>query len=371
MNILGISGCVGWIPEDAWLHSAGASLFINDRHICTISEERLSRVKHDGRYPELSIKYVLEEGNIDPEAIDIVVYAENIHSPLRRDKIESILKREFENADIEFVDHHVAHASAVFWTSGFETASILTYDGAGNSITTRHKQLVLSETGFFGKGTQKGVVALNHFVNGVYCKEEFNMGGVYNHISREIYSMIEPDKAKAIENPFIFMETAPGKIMGLAAYGEKSVDLPDLFEVNEDSYFPTVHTNYIPTPKQLGKYEPEDLAAWLQDSFENTLVEYFFNLKYWDLLENNLCLAGGCALNVLANAVLMDTKMFDDIFVFPASNDSGLPFGAAIHIVMDEIINDIENDRSLILPDNLASLGKEYSNEEIIEAIKG
>ena len=368
-NILGLYGCIGWQPEDAWLHSAGASLWAEGKHVCTISEERLTRKKYDGNYPEQSIKYVLEEADIDESCIDIIAYAENIHSPVRHEAIIKILKREFKNAEVRFINHHIAHASASFFSSGFNRASILTFDGAGNSF---HYQcpgascpITEYETGFYGVGDKKlGITVIDHFRNGLRIPSRMNMGQIYNNMSRYIYSQMEPEKAENIDNPFIFMESAPGKIMGLAAYGDSdAIDMSDLFVVNEEPWFPTIEDNVYPTDKQLSKYSPEDLAAWLQKQFEDIIILYFKELKLRKLTEKKLCLAGGCALNVLTNSKIMATEIFDDMFVFPASNDTGLCFGAAIYCCNRE-------REKIVLPENVAFLGREYKNEEIYALVK-
>ena len=125
MNIIGLYGCCGWTPDTAWLHSAGASLWIDGKHTCTIGEERLSREKYDGNFPTMSIDYVLDAAEITKDDVDIVAYVQNIHSPLRLDAITQILQREFPNSRIKFVDHHQSHACATFFTSPFEKASVL------------------------------------------------------------------------------------------------------------------------------------------------------------------------------------------------------------------------------------------------------
>ena len=265
MKIIGLYGCCGWAPDDDWLHSAGASLWVDGAHISTISEERLTREKYDGNFPDLSIDYVLDEAEITRDEVDLVVYVENVHSPQRHNAIETVLSREFPNSKISFCDHHQAHACATFYTSPFEKASILSFDGAGNSFPNN-----TYETGLYAIGDkQKGIYVVYHSINGAKEHATFNLGQVYNNISRWCYSKMEPKKAEAITNPYIFMETAPGKIMGLSAYGNKDkVDLPDLFRINNDKfYFPYIYDHRMPTEAQMDKYDPKDIAAWLQHQF--------------------------------------------------------------------------------------------------------
>lgn len=371
MKVLGLYGVVGWSIDDGWLHSAGASLWIDGQHAYTISEERVSRDKHDGRYPNMAIDYVLDSANLEHKDIDLVVYAENIHSPPLTGKIEQILEREFEEAEIEFVDHHRAHAEASFYTSPWKNASILSIDGAGSSFQSVNCGSggcsTVYETGLYAVGDKdcKQIITLFHSKNGFDPRMTFNVGQIYNNISRYLYARMEPEKAEKLTNPYIFMETAPGKIMGLAGYGNhEKVDLPHLFEVKEDSfYFPAiVDADRMPSEKEMGKYDEADIAAWLQYQYETILIDFFSKLPK-KLKEPYLCLAGGCGLNVLANRKLIDQNIFEDIHIFPATNDSGLCFGAALGQV-------VRNEKEYEIPENLAYLGYEYSDDEILEAIK-
>jgi carbamoyltransferase len=357
-KIIGLYGTAGWVPEDAWLHSAGASLWIDGKHISTISEERLTREKHDGNFPNLSIDYVLEVADITRDDIDLVSYVESVHSVSRKDSIESIFNREFSNATIKFCDHHKAHASASFYTSPFSEASILSFDGAGSAFIGGGY-----ETGLYAIGDKKeGIYVVYHSINGNKQHFTFNLGQIYNNISRWCYSKIEPKKAAAFTNPYIFMETAPGKIMGLSAYGDKDkVDLPNLFALNNDKfYFPYIYDNAVLTDAQLDKYDCKDVAAWLQFQFEQILVEFF---KKCPIKSGNLVLGGGCGLNVLANSAIKKTGVFEDIFIFPATNDSGLCFGGAI----SEVVKEEKEIKDL---GYLGFLGKQYSESEIEDAIQ-
>ena len=358
MKIIGLYGCCGWAPDDAWLHSAGASLWVDGAHISTISEERLTREKYDGNFPDLSIDYVLDEAEITRDEVDLVVYVESVHSPPRHDAIETVLSREFPDAKISFCDHHQAHACATFYTSPFEKASILSFDGAGNSFPNN-----TYETGLYAIGDkQKGIYVVYHSINGAKEHSTFNLGQVYNNISRWCYGKMEPKKAATITNPYIFMETAPGKIMGLSAYGSKDkVNLPDLFKINDDKfYFPYNHNHRIPTDSQLDKYDPKDIAAWLQYQFETILVKFFSTIT---IKASNLCLGGGCGLNVLANAAIIKARLFKDIHIFPAANDSGLCFGGALYEVSRQ-------EKKMAIPECLGFLGKNYSDEEIEDALQ-
>lgn len=356
MVILGLCGCIGFDPKDAWLHGSGASLWKDGKHICTISEERLSRIKYDGSYPQKSISYVLGTIELFQGGVDVVVFAEHVHRNLFKTS-KGFLKQQFPNAEIKSINHHYAHAAGAYYTSGFNEASVLSFDGSGNSFLDDSY-----ETGFFGEGKKLNpIVRLQHFRNYPNQRKQFNLGQVYNNFSRYCYQRMMPDAKTG--NPYMFMETAPGKIMGLSGYGkiENIEKLKEvlLFEVElNDGNFPVVLDENETIDQELFKnYTPEDISLYLQCNFEYALLRY---LQLMGIRKENLCIAGGCGLNVLANRLILDNKLFKKVHIFPAANDFGLCYGAAI--------NEVAKSGN-IKKHNLAYLGKEYSKENISKEI--
>jgi carbamoyltransferase len=116
----------------------------------------------------------------------------------------------------------------------------------------------------------------------------------------------------------------------------------------------------MPTEAQMDKYDPKDIAAWLQDQFETILVKFFSTIT---IKAQYLCLGGGCGLNVLANAAIIKAGLFKDIHIFPAANDSGLCFGGAIYKVS-------QKEKVITIDDDLGFLGKLYYDEEIENALQ-
>ena len=358
---MGLYGCVGFLPSEFWLHSSSSSLWINGLHNTSIAEERLNHAKYSGEYPQLSIDYCLNNANLKKENVNIVCYAENIHSLYRKDSIKKVLQREFPNAEIEFCGHHEAHVYSSVFTSGFDECCFFSADGAGNSVSTRYQNLLGYETAMYGFAKDRQITVLHHAINGINIRNEFNICQVYNNISRYIYSVIEPERFAKQTNIYLQMETCPGKIMGLSAYGNyKKVDLDDLFEVSDDSYFPTIYDRSIPTDSQLDQYAPEDISAWLQKQYENSLYKFFSILKNRGLTKGRLCGSGGGFLNVLANSRLYD--LFDEIYVPPFCADVGLAIGAALFACNKHE----ENFETL----DTAYLGKLYSDEEVEKELK-
>ena len=135
MNILGITGSIGWdgnistpLPDhgEAWVHGSGATLFVDGELRNALGEERMTRIKYDGRYPQNAINKILTDNNLTNEDIDLVVYVGNCcHIGLSLKEIgytTSKLKERFPNSKVEFLSHHMAHVSATYYTSDFESA---------------------------------------------------------------------------------------------------------------------------------------------------------------------------------------------------------------------------------------------------------
>jgi len=152
--------------------------------------------------------------------------------------------------------------------------------------------------------------------------------------------------------------------MGLAAYGIwRSVNLPAPFTLDDDGIgLPQLSSTHrwvqLRDPlllKQMNEYPVEDIAAWFQRCFEDAIVGF---LRAWPFKEKYLCLAGGCALNVLTNRRILDEKLFDDVFVFPGASDCGLCVGAAAYASW-KLTGKAE------FPTNVAALGLSYSQEQV------
>jgi len=367
MNILGLYGWFGGNCIEGWVHDAGASLFKDGKHVSSISEERLSRLKHDGEYPYKSIKYTLSEGGIKDSDIDIVSYVRNMHTfESRAIEVRDYLELEFPNAKILIVDHHLSHAAASFYTSPFSESSIYTQDGGGN----RSKSVPESfNTGTYSIGYKNyGIELLLDFINGYSDTTGFfNLGQVYNNVSVAVLKRIGAyDNLEDTNHPS-FLESSAGKVMGLAAYGDyRNIDIPNIIRVEYDGFnFPTITSDSpllidskLRAAEAIKPIRAEDLASWIQNQYRNSVVEYFRAIK---TKEKSLCMGGGCALNVLTNRALLDEGVFESVHVFPGANDMGLAFGGAIYAA--------EKLGGTAPLENLAFLGREYTDTEIEEAI--
>jgi len=347
MYILGIS---------AYYHDSGACLLHNGEIIAAAQEERFTRKKHDAGFPTNAIKYCLKEAGIAAKDIDNVVYYEKPFVKFERlletylafapkgftsfakamptwikDKLfqKSALIKELKSTLNESVDwherllfseHHLSHAASAYYPSPFDSAAVLTLDGVGEWTTT---SLAI------GKGSDLQVVKEIHFPH--------SLGLLYSAFT--YYTGFKVNSGEY-------------KVMGLAPYGEpRYADLirEKLITVADDgsfqldmSYFDYA-TGLTMTNKKFDALfggpprtsETEltqremDLAASVQKVTEDIVLELARGIAK-ETGERNLCLAGGVALNCVANGILLREKIFDNIWIQPAAGDAGGALGAAL-----------------------------------------
>ena len=349
MYILGIS---------AFYHDSAACLLKDGEIIAAAQEERFTRKKHDAGFPHHAILYCLKEADIAAKDINNVVFYEKPFVKFERlletylafapkgftsfakampvwikDKLfqKSALIKEMKSTLDESVDwrerllfseHHLSHAASAFFPSPFESAAVLTLDGVGEWTTT---SLAI------GKGSDLKVVREIHFPH--------SLGLLYSAFT--YYTGFKVNSGEY-------------KVMGLAPYGEpRYAELirEKLITVAEDgsfqldmSYFDYA-TGLTMTNKKFDelfggpprKSEMEltqremDLAASVQKVTEDIVLELARGIAK-ETGERNLCLAGGVALNCVANGILLREKIFDNIWIQPAAGDAGGALGAALSI---------------------------------------
>ena len=347
MYILGVS---------AFYHDSAACLLTDGEIIAAAQEERFTRKKHDAGFPTHAIQYCLKEAGIAAKDIDNVVFYEKPFVKFERlletylafapkgfksfakampvwikDKLfqKSALIKEFRSTiddDVNwrelllFSEHHLSHAASAFYPSPFESAAVLTLDGVGEWTTT---SLAI------GKGRNLNVVNEIHFPH--------SLGLLYSAFT--YYTGFRVNSGEY-------------KVMGLAPYGEPVyADLirEKLITIAKDgsfqldmSYFDYA-TGLTMTNKKFDALfggpprtsETEltqremDLAASVQKVTEDIVLELAKGIAR-ETGERNLCLAGGVALNCVANGILLREKIFDNIWIQPAAGDAGGALGAAL-----------------------------------------
>ena len=376
MIILGIS---------CYYHDSSASLIINGQIISAAQEERFSRIKGDRSFPRLSIAYCLDQADIKIDNVDYIAFYE---SP------ELSFKRIFDNLELRFFEifkvfnsfkfwgserlkfekvisniyptykgkfffssHHVSHAASSFYPSGFKKAAILTIDGVGENVTST-----------ISKGDGNKISTLKQIL--------------YPHSIGLLYSTI---------TTFLGFKANSGeyKVMGLAPYGNankfKKIFQEELVNINKDGsiklnlmYFDFSNSKRMykksleklfnikgrKSEKEAIKKIHMDIAASLQITVEEIILlmaKYSKKITKMD----NLCMAGGVALNCVANGNLQKQKIFKKIWIQPASGDSGNSLGAALylyhHVLKNYVVYKKNNKDNM----NNSHLGPDFSDYEI------
>jgi carbamoyltransferase len=323
MYILGISGGVRQGNQDG-----SASLLKDGKLIAAAEEERFLKVKFaPGFLPLNSITFCLKFANISISDVSYVVFAGITYANITQ-ILESYFKHHFGHCpQIKLVDHHMAHAASVFYTSGFDDTMVFTADlsGDGKCTTLCH--------GHDGK-----ISVLKEF------KRPNSLGIFYSMITQYLGFQRDSDEYK---------------VMGLSSYGKAVHDFSWLLSYRKDEY--SLDTKYLkdvenkPMPsKQESLYNEKfllklnrprlanmsidsyykDIAKSAQEHLEKvalSLVEYLHEKTG----STNLCIAGGVALNVVMNQKLLQSKFVNDIYLTSVSGDNGLSLGAAIIIAKE------------------------------------
>src|SRR5712691_11819248 len=352
MNILGIS---------CFFHDAGAALLQDGALTAAAEEERFSRKKHDYGFPVHAIDFCLGAGRIRGQDLDMVVFFEKPF--LKFDRIlrsamstfprsrgvfqESMIawmteklwvkgrirqKLDVEESKIFFSDHHLSHAASAFFCSPFEDAAILTVDGVGEWATATYG---------IGHGSDIRVLREIRFPH--------SLGLLYSAFTA-----------------FLGFEVNEGeyKVMGMAPFGPPRHPAAHFFTPSSDypAYFGSKPANYDSLARQNQHYA--DIAASIQVVTEEMLLTMASHLHRETGLKH-LCLAGGVALNSVANGRILRETPFEELFIQPAAGDGGGAVGAALfgyHMVLGK-------PRDFVM--RHAYWGQEFSTGEVDAFVRG
>ena len=370
-------------------HDTSAALIINGKLICAFEEERFNKEKHTKAFPINAINECLKISKIKINAIDYIAVSTDPIRQIRKFWLEGALKHDYRlkmmleeknsiqnffnieslirknlnyKNKIRYYKHHLNHLASCFYPSNFKKALVVSYDGVGEG-----------ETGYFSIGANKKIKVIhssNLFPN--------SLGLLYAAVTSFLGWRYNCDE---------------GIIMGLASYGNPNNKIPRNkktyiqvfreiigFRKNLDIH---INTDWITFHKERDtwlskkfikvfgkkkKYESKitqhhkDIAAALQFRLEEIVLSQLRFLKKKFKL-SKLCLAGGVALNCSMNGRIVKSKIFDEVFVQPASGDAGLAIGAAINCSIEN-----QPKRKLIFETN-CYLGSRYSNFEIKKTI--
>ena len=378
-SILGIS---------AFYHDSAACILVDGEIIAAAQEERFTRKKHDPSYPHNAIEFVLDYANLKLSDVDQIIFFEKPFLKFERlletyvalapkgffsfskamplwlkEKLfqKNLLFNELKEHDenyksdknIFFSDHHLSHAASAFFPSPFEEAVVLTADGVGEWATT---------TVAVGKGNDLEIKKEIHFPH--------SLGLLYSAFT--YYTGFKVNSGEY-------------KLMGLAPYGAPIYEdkIKQLIDIKEDGTFrlDQKYFNYAtgltmtndkfdnlfgqkrrnPDSEKLTQFHM-DIAASIQKITEEIMIKLAKSIRN-EYGIKNLCLAGGVALNCVANGKILKKKIFDNIWIQPAAGDAGGSLGAALalwHIEQG-------NKRVVDTNDSMKGsyLGPEFSQDQI------
>ena len=383
-SILGIS---------AFYHDSAACILKDGEIVAAAQEERFTRKKHDSSYPHNSVEFVLKYSNLKLNDVDQIVFFEKPFLKFERlletyvafapkgfisfSKAmplwikEKLFQKNFlfnnlkehdsnynSDKNIFFSDHHLSHAASAFFPSPFEEAAVLTADGVGEWATT---------TVAIGNGNNLKIHKEIHFPH--------SLGLLYSAFT--YYTGFKVNSGEY-------------KLMGLAPYGKPIYlnKVKKLIDVKEDGTFRldqnffnyatglTMTNNKFnelfgqkprnPLTEKISQFHM-DIAASIQSLTEEIMIKLAKSIRK-EYGMKNLCLAGGVALNCVANGKILKERIFDNIWIQPASGDAGGSLGAALALWH------IENkkERKINIKDNMKGsyLGNEFTQDQIEYELK-
>jgi len=383
-SILGIS---------AFYHDSAACILINGKIIAAAQEERFTRKKHDPGYPENAINFVLKYANLKLSEVDQIVFFEKPFLKFERlletyvafapkgftsfakampiwikeklfqksylfNKLKEHDKNYNSDNNIFFSDHHLSHAASAFFPSPFNEAVVLTADGVGEWATTT------VAVGIKNKLEVKKEIHFPHSLGLLYSAFTYYTGFKVN--------------------------SGEYKLMGLAPYGKpiyqnkikKLIDIKDDGTFRLDQKYFNYATGLTMTNNKFNELfgqkprDPEnekitqfhmDIAASIQKVTEEIMIKLARSIRN-EYNISNLCLAGGVALNCVANGKILKEKIFDNIWIQPAAGDAGGSLGASLALWYMEQ----SNERIVNPEDDMQGsyLGNEFSQEEIETELK-
>ena len=383
-SILGIS---------AFYHDSAACILKNGKIIAAAQEERFTRKKHDASYPHNAIEFVLNYANLKLSEVDQIVFFEKPFLKFERlletyvafapkgfisftkamplwikeklfqkNLLFNKLKKHDHNfksdENIFFSDHHLSHAASAFFPSPFDEAIVLTADGVGEWATT---------TVAVGKNQNLEIKKEIHFPH--------SLGLLYSAFT--YYTGFKVNSGEY-------------KLMGLAPYGNPIFEdkIKKIIDIKEDGTFrlDQKYFNYAtgltmtnekfnnlfgqkprnPLKEKISQFQM-DIAASIQKVTEEIMIKLTKSIRQ-EYGIKNLCLAGGVALNCVANGKILKEKIFDNIWIQPAAGDAGGSLGAAL--ALWHIENG--NERIVNSSDDMKGsyLGNEFTQNEIEKELK-
>lgn len=401
MNILGIS---------CYYHDAAAALLQDGILVAAAEEERFTRKKHDYNFPDHAIDFCLEQAGITAKELDYVVFYEKPLLKFERillstlqtfpqswgvfresmiawfnDKLwvkgRILTKLDIPDEKLLFVEHHLSHAASSFFCAPYEEAAILTVDGVGEWTTAAIGQ---ASADWDGSGQNRielfGDVKFPHSLGLLYSAFTAFLGFRVNNGEYKVMGMAPYGRPNRMDDVYKLIEV--GKDGGFrlnmdyfSFHHSTSRTISDKFiklfgepRVHDSVFYtPTTHPKkdhpqWDSTTAQSNQHYA-DIAASIQKVTEDTLIK-IANYVHQRTGFKKLCMAGGVALNSVANGRILRETPFEEVYIQPAAGDSGGALGAALYVY--HVL--LGKPRKFVMEH--AYWGKSYNSVQVQEAIK-
>ncbi len=384
MKILGIS---------AFYHDSAAALIVDGNIAAAAQEERFTRKRHDAAFPTGAIEYCLQARKIEASEIDQVVFYDKpflkferlletylafapkgffsfakslpvwveeklFQKKLLLEQLSLIDSRVDWEAKIRFSEHHVSHAASAFYPSPFREAAVLVLDGVGEWATS---SIYLGSNKTL---EPKKVIRFPHSLGLLYSAFTYYCGFKVNSGEYKLMGLAPYGKP-------LYAEKIKAHLIDIKNDGSFRLDMSyfayctDLTMTNRK--FHELFGGPPRDPESRLTQRDMDLAASIQLVLEEVLLKITKNLHQETGLKN-LCLAGGVALNCVANGKILKESGFENIWIQPAAGDAGAALGAALLAYYQEE----SSERNVMAEDSMQGsfLGPEYSEVEICQRLK-
>ncbi|MGD8329105.1 MAG: carbamoyltransferase C-terminal domain-containing protein [Acidobacteriota bacterium] len=361
-------------------HNGSACLMRGDEILVAIQEERLSRVKRDrihGGRSFLSWRYCLDAAGVELGDIDLVVCCAQDFSEHPSEDISLNRELHLRRRKVPWitVSHHLAHAVAAYTTSGFEGAAVLVIDGLGSpyaDLSEAERSAIIVDEGdnswesiSLFEVDQRGARALEKQVTAYSDPQRGARGRLALPDWDLPYSGTLGRLYGGAANQIFGDPTTAGKVMGLAAYGRPEIPTEDFYEVRDGAFkfldrVPNSFATRKRWPQLRERYEV--LAASVQAAVEEAILMLVRRLQELTPYRD-FCYAGGVALNSVANERIIRECGFDNVYIMPAAEDSGVSIGAAYYGLM-HLTGSVPRRRL-----DVDAVGRTYSPAMIQEAI--
>ena len=386
-SILGIS---------AFYHDSAAVLVVDGKIVAAAQEERFTRKKHDSSYPFHAIEFVLREVDLSLSKVDHIVFYEkpflkferlletylafaprgfksfSMSMPIwLREKLfqKKIIFDELKNHDKNFLDinkinfseHHLSHAASAFYPSPFKEAIVLTLDGVGEWATT---------TVAIGKGKDLDILKEIHFPHSIgllYSAFTYYLGFKVNSGEYKVMGLApygEPKYKKIIMNKLIDLKND-----GTFRLNMKYFDYATGLKMINKKFVKLFGSPSRNSQKDLITQFHMDIASSIQSVVEEIILRLIKSIsKEYSI--KNLCMAGGVALNCVANGKILKEKIIDNIWIQPAAGDAGGALGAAMALWHKELKNERYVNSKVEDKMQGSYLGPSFNDDEIEKNLK-